>query len=111
MQSSGFLCVWRNPISISDMAKELDAVLADLILLWIEGNSGIFYLCEGVELSGIMLLLVLSKDEYIIHLVDYTLQSAQYGRHAFLEVFRGTRDFKGELVEAESNVAWCATCH
>ena len=71
-------------------------LFADFAFVWLEGCSCCASSVEDVGKSGIVLRLVFSENQHIIHLADHSTQSAQN------EVFKGTRYSEGQLIKAVS---------
>ena len=84
---------------INDMAQESEALLTEFALLWIQSHSCCLDLLEGGVQSCVVLLLVLSKDEHIIHMAKNTLLSCKDLVHSVLKVLRGTENAKGQFIK------------
>ena len=83
-----------------NVAQECEALLAEFTLLWVQHCTGFLDLQKGCMKTRIMLLLVLAKDEDVIHVAKYTFLPCKNLVHSSLKVLRGTLNAKGLFVEA-----------
>ena len=85
------------------MTKKSKFVLTEFAFVRIQGESSLLYPLERAVEPGIMLLLVTTVDEHVIHMSDGAFLSVEDLLHPALKVFGCTADTKQKFVEDKSS--------